>query len=263
MGNTVLIIVQLFVLESLLSVDNATALAAMVKHLPEKQQKRALRYGLAGAYAFRFGCLFAASYLLRYQWLKIAGGLYLIKLTYKFFKNRSADETDIEGMAKGFWATVIAVEVLDFCLSIDNIFAAVALTDSIVLIMIGVGIGILSMRFIAFKFVKLIQLYPSLEGSAFIVIAILGIKLILSGCVHYMPSMAGVGKMLDAHWFDFAFTGVMLVVFLFPIIFKRSEIVIVDNTDNSFVPISQKMKEQIEGRIHRKGQNDDVKITDI
>jgi len=44
----------LVVLEGLLSADNALVLAVMVKHLPEEKRKKALFYGLIGAYVFRF-----------------------------------------------------------------------------------------------------------------------------------------------------------------------------------------------------------------
>src|SRR5689334_25351224 len=44
----------LVILEGLLSADNALVLAVMVKHLPPEKRKKALFYGLLGAYIFRF-----------------------------------------------------------------------------------------------------------------------------------------------------------------------------------------------------------------
>ena len=44
----------LVIMEGLLSADNALVLAVMVRHLPFKQRKKALFYGLLGAYLFRF-----------------------------------------------------------------------------------------------------------------------------------------------------------------------------------------------------------------
>ena len=41
-------------LEGLLAADNAVVMAVMVKHLPKDQQKKALFYGLLGAFVFRF-----------------------------------------------------------------------------------------------------------------------------------------------------------------------------------------------------------------
>ncbi len=66
---------NLVIIESLLSVDNATVLATMVSDLPPAQRSKALRYGILGAYLFRILCLVFASYLIRFWYLKPLGGL--------------------------------------------------------------------------------------------------------------------------------------------------------------------------------------------
>ena len=48
------LISTLIIIEGLLSADNALVLAVLVKHLPNKQRKRALMYGMLGAYFFDF-----------------------------------------------------------------------------------------------------------------------------------------------------------------------------------------------------------------
>ena len=50
--STLLIIGNLILIESLLSVDNAAVLATMVMKLPPEDRKRALRFGIIGAYVF-------------------------------------------------------------------------------------------------------------------------------------------------------------------------------------------------------------------
>ena len=188
------IILNLILIESLLSVDNAAVLATMVMDLPKEQRGRALKYGILGAYVFRGLCLIFASYLVKFAWLKAAGGLYLLYLVFVFFSKKKDIEDD--GVSKNekkiysktvnvfgvFWSTVILVEIMDLAFSIDNVFAAVAYTKNIYLIIIGVFIGILAMRFIAQAFVRLIEKFPFLEASAFVVIALLGLKLVLSFC---------------------------------------------------------------------------------
>lgn len=228
----VLIIINLFILESLLSVDNAAVLAVMVSKLPPNQRNKALRYGLIGAYVFRGLCLFLASWLVKVVWLKILGGLYLLYLVYGHFSNKVEtieEEKDPEsnGIFKffknkigTFWSTVILVEVMDLAFSIDNVFAAVALSNNFWVIMIGVAIGILSMRFVAGWFVKLIEKYPSLNISAFIVIALLGLKLIISGIVDYIPSMSHIKEIIESHVTDIIFSSCMMLIFFVPLIFK-------------------------------------------
>jgi YkoY family integral membrane protein len=220
--HVVLVILNLIIIESLLSVDNASALAAMVQHLPDGQRQKALRYGLVGAYVFRGACLLAASWLIKILWLKIAGGLYLLYLAYKHFYQGDGDEAT-KTSNKGFWATVISVEILDLSLSIDNIFAAVALSKEFWVVMVGVGIGILAMRFVAGWFVNLIEKYPSLTNSAFIVIALLGFKLILGGIVDYVPSWITLKNIIESHIFDLAFSVCMMIIFFYPLAFNKKK----------------------------------------
>ncbi len=58
--------------------DNALVLAIMVKHLPEEKRKKALFYGLAGAFIFRFGSLFIISFLVDVWQVQALGAIYLM-----------------------------------------------------------------------------------------------------------------------------------------------------------------------------------------
>ena len=75
-----LIFLNIFLLEVILSIDNAAVLATMVKRLPKEQQNKALTYGLVGAYVFRGLALLFASLLIKIIWLKVVGGIYLMYL---------------------------------------------------------------------------------------------------------------------------------------------------------------------------------------
>lgn len=234
---TLIIIANLFVLESLLSVDNAAVLAVMVKDLPDSQKKKALRYGLAGAYIFRGLCLLISSYLVSMWGLKILGGLYLVYLTYGHFT--SSNDTIEYALPTGnskifqfaskvgltpFWATVVLVEIMDLAFSIDNVFAAVALSPNFYVIMTGVAIGMLAMRVVAGWFVTLIEKYPSLNDSAFIVIGILGLKLILGGSADGFPEyLITVKTLLDLHTFDLVFSAVMMLIFFIPLLISHRQ----------------------------------------
>lgn len=234
MASTLLIIFNLFLLESLLSVDNAAVLAIMVKDLPQKDQPHALRYGLLGAFVFRGLSLLAVSWLVTILWLKIAGGLYLLYLVYGHFtpKNDTLEEATPANNSRIFkwavkiglnrlWATIILVEIMDMAFSIDNIFAAVAMTDKIYLILMGVFIGIVAMRFVATWFAILIAKFPSLERSAFIVIFLLGLKLIAAGILDYFPEYDVMNAFIKSHVFDFSFSAGMMAVFFLPLLFKK------------------------------------------
>lgn len=221
--SAVLIIINLILLEGLLSVDNAAVLAVMVSHLPEGQRQKALKYGIIGAYVFRGICLVIASWLIQVIWLKIAGGLYLLYLAIKGLKEQSEEEATVKkksGLFKTFWGTVFMVEIMDIAFSIDNVFAAVAMDDRLWVVCVGVFIGILTMRFVAGKFVILMSKYPSLAKSAYIVILLLGIKLIISGALHYFDNSFAhyLEKIIESHIFDLVFSLVMMLIFFVPLI---------------------------------------------
>ena len=85
----------LVILEGLLSADNALVLAVMILGLRRPDQKKALKYGLVGAFAFRITATLLATYLLKIGWVKLLGGLYLLYLTYKhFFASGSAGRAE-------------------------------------------------------------------------------------------------------------------------------------------------------------------------
>ena len=229
--NSLIIIFNLILIESLLSVDNAAVLATMVLDLPKSQRARALRYGIIGAYAFRGLCLLFASWLIKIWWLKPLGGIYLLYLCWDFFRRKSApDQADAKlikeenwfykttiGIVGSFWATVISVEIMDLAFSLDNVFAVVAFTDNIYLICIGVFIGILAMRFVAQWFVQLLERFPFLETSAFLVIGILGVKLILSIPDHFNPE-ARWAKMIESEATDLFISALTAGLFFIPIL---------------------------------------------
>ncbi|MBV8327994.1 TerC family protein [Chryseobacterium sp.] len=229
------IVANLILIESLLSVDNAAVLATIVMDLPEHQRKRALKYGILGAYIFRGLALIFASVLISVWWLKPLGGIYLLYISLDWFikkiKNKGQEDDQEEnpdkesswlyrnsiGLLGQFWATVALVEVMDLAFSIDNVFAAVAFSDNLLLITLGVFIGILAMRFIAQWFVRLMQQFPFLETAAFIVIAVLGIKLSLSLYEHFYPASA-FARFLGGHTMEILVSTFTVLLFLVPVI---------------------------------------------
>ena len=79
------IILSLIIIEGLLSVDNALAIAAMANHLPEKQKYLALKFGIIGAYLFRGICLYFAAEIIEHPSLKLCGAAYLVYLMSEHF----------------------------------------------------------------------------------------------------------------------------------------------------------------------------------
>jgi len=198
------VLLILIVLEGLLAADNALVLALMVKHLPEKERKRALFYGLAGAFVLRLGSLFVISLLVDFWWIQGLGAVYLLFMSIKhlYDKTRAPKPGDLEKGRKGsgFWMTVLKVEFADLAFAIDSILAAIALAVALpatglgkigsldsgqfFVVFAGGMIGLIIMRFAANIFVELLNKRPGLEIAAFLIVGWVGVKLGLMTIAH-------------------------------------------------------------------------------
>jgi len=195
-------VLTLVFLEGLLSADNALVLAVMVRHLPRAQQKKALRYGIWGAFLFRFIAVVLATTILDYWQFEVIGGVYLLYLAvaHLAFGEHDPDPEAKARPGRGFWGTVIGVELADIAFSIDSILAAVALADEMPIhlhdvtfgpfsvkdwtIYAGGVLGIVAMRYVAGSFLVLLDRFRGLAAGAYILVGWIGVKLIGSGFHH-------------------------------------------------------------------------------
>jgi tellurite resistance protein TerC len=147
------------------------------------QRSAALKVGLLGAYVGRGLMLVLANFVIHNPYLKILGAAYLIKLAFNNLGEPEAGEEDqirakrVEG--KGFWRVVVAVELADLAFSLDNVVAVVALSSNLYIVMFGVFIGILTMRFAAGIFTWMILREPILKPAAYLVVFNIGAELLL------------------------------------------------------------------------------------
>jgi YkoY family integral membrane protein len=204
----------LVVLEGLLSADNALVLAILVLGLPRRQQRKALRYGILGAFFFRIVATLLAVHLIAVSWVKLVGAAYLLYLSWKhFFGEAGVEErrgirpaTPWLGLS-AFWATVVKVELTDIVFAVDSILVAVAMSNKTWVIITGGILGIIAMRLVIGQLLTLVRRYPTLVDAAFIIIAWVGIKLLIEyfhviGYIHFQ-----VNK-----WFSFGVIGVIFLV---------------------------------------------------
>jgi tellurite resistance protein TerC len=201
------ILVQLIFLECILSLDNAAVMGAMVAHLPQdqttpwpaklrrafgwsdrllgSQRAAALKVGLFGAYTGRILMLALASMVVNLIWVHVLGALYLLYLGGAHFAERyqeeraAAQHRPLTQHKKGFWGVVLALNLADMAFSLDNVVAAIALSNRLWIVIFGVGIGIVIIRFGAALFSRLIEWEPALEHAAYLLLIAIGAELLL------------------------------------------------------------------------------------
>jgi YkoY family integral membrane protein len=184
----------LVVLEGVLSIDNAVVLGVLAGRLEKKQRGRALSYGLIGALVMRLVAVAFAAYLLNWSILKLIGGAYLIWTASRFFlarPRRGARAKELSG-EHHFWQAVAEIELTDLVFAVDSILAAVALVGpapehhppellhpKLWVIVTGGMLGVILMRFAAAIFIKLLEKFPGMQQSAYLLVLLIGLKLIV------------------------------------------------------------------------------------
>ena len=194
-------------LEGILSADNALVMAVIAKDLPVDQKKKAINYGIIGAFVFRFAALFAISFIANVWQVQAIGAAYLIYLGLKHiigsrFSSKDGDkdgETKVSG-GNGFWPTVAKIGLADLAFAVDSILAAVALAivlpettlphiggmdggQFIIVVIAGIA-GLVLIKFAANWFVALLDERPGLETTAYAIVAWVGVKLAVITLAH-------------------------------------------------------------------------------
>ncbi|HEX7088196.1 MAG TPA: hypothetical protein VF198_17690 [Vicinamibacterales bacterium] len=222
----------LVLLEGLLSADNAMVLAVLVLGLPRHQQRKALRYGIFGAFAFRILATMFAAYMIQLRIVQLIGGLYLLWLPYNhFFRGASAEERRQPVQARpwlgmsAFWATVVKVELTDIVFAIDSILVAVAMSNKLWVIITGGILGIIAMRMVIGQLLAIVRKYPALVDGAFVIIAWVGIKLL----VEYAHSL-GLIHFLIPKWLSL---GLIVVIFAVALWYARRHPSVAEDEEGS------------------------------
>jgi len=217
-----LTVLLLVALEGLLSADNAMVLAVLVLGLPKQDQRKALRYGIAGAFAFRTLATVFAIHMIRLSVVKLLGALYLLWLPYRhFFGGRDAQHRRDIPKAKSWlglsplWATVVKVELTDIVFALDSILAAVGLSSELWVVLSGGILGIIMMRLVIGQLLVIVQRYPLLVDGAFVIIAWVGIKLV----IEFLHSV----ELLAFEIPKWASLGLVVVIFAVSLLLARLE----------------------------------------
>jgi YkoY family integral membrane protein len=192
----------------------------MILGLPRRDQKKALRYGLLGAFAFRILATLLATYLIRIEWVKVLGGLYLLYLSYQhFFQSGGAQQRGRPKPAQpwcglsALWGTVVKVELVNIAFSVDSILVAVAMSTKTWVVLCGGLLGIVAIRVVIGQLLAIVRKYPAIVDGAFIIIAWVGLKLLLE----YLKA-AGVVDLHINKWFSF---GLIAAIFVASYLYAR------------------------------------------
>ncbi|BFH61452.1 TerC family protein [Paenibacillus azoreducens] len=155
------LLVQILMINLVLSGDNAVVIALASKNLPPKQRKLAVWWGALGAVVLRCILTFMAVILLKIPFVQAAGGALLFWIAFKLLAD---DKDDIRvDQSASIWKAVRSILAADFIMSLDNVLALAGVADGdLALIAIGIAISIPIVVFGSNLIVGLLHRFPVL-----------------------------------------------------------------------------------------------------
>lgn len=183
----------LLLLETVLSTDNALALASLVRRLAtEPEQQRLLNWGMATAIGLRLLAVPAAGVLLRHPLVRVLGGGYLVWLALAHFRGElqapNTPEREAEpragmvasGRRQPSWiARVLLLALTNLAFSLDSICAALALTDHLPLVMLAGTAGVVVLRGVTALMVSWMQRFANLANAGYLTVLVVGLRLMV------------------------------------------------------------------------------------
>lgn len=186
---------SLLLLETVLSADNALALASLVRPLEtEAQRQRLLNWGLATAIVLRLGAVAGAGVVLHQPLARLLGGAYLVWLALGHFRAECQNEdllnqgrhleghpmeSALLGRASGEIGMVVLLALTNLAFSLDSICAAMALTDNLPLVMVAGTVGIVVLRGVAGWVLGWMEHFPNLANAGYLTVLAVGLRLVV------------------------------------------------------------------------------------
>ncbi|MFG1209231.1 YjbE family putative metal transport protein [Xanthobacter flavus] len=172
---------KIFLIDILLSGDNALLIALACRSLPAEQVRKAVVLGAAGAVFFRLVIAALAGTLMAIPLLKIGGGLLLavisINLLAGEYRRRREGEQPVDldpslGQGGGLLGAALVILIADAIMSLDNVVALAAVSEGHLSLLVG-GV-LLSVPLIFFGSFVMAEAMKHIPALTFIGTAFLG-----------------------------------------------------------------------------------------
>ena len=185
MTEQIIIFFQIVLIDLVLAGDNAIIIGMVASQFDHRLRKKIIFWGIAVAIVLRIIFTIITSYLLQINGLRTIGGLLLLYIAYKLYKdvikNQSEKEEIIKTDNSSFFKAMITVIIADFSMSLDNILGvAGAAKQHYILLVFGLILSILLMATAANIIAKWIKKYKWIGWLGLFAILIVAIELIYS-----------------------------------------------------------------------------------
>ena len=183
MNEQIIIFFQIIFIDLVLAGDNAIIIGMVASQFPPEQRKKIIFWGIGGAVILRIILTLLTAYLLQINGIRLIGGLALLYICYKLYKDVIAkssihkDKISVGNSTfiKAIWTVLIA----DFTMSLDNVLGvAGAAKNHYWLLIFGLALSIVLMATAATLISGWIKKYSWIGWVGLIAILVVAIELI-------------------------------------------------------------------------------------
>lgn len=178
-------LLNIILIDIVMSGDNAILIGMATRKLQGAERKKAIFFGISLATILRIVLAFFAVFLLSLVGVKFAGGLLLLYVVWKFYRELRApshEEHHIDAKKAGLMAVIWTILIADFSMSLDNVLAvAGAAHENVAALGIGLVFSIILMAFASNLIARYLDRYPQIQWVGLFVILFVAVEMILSG----------------------------------------------------------------------------------
>ena len=182
MTEQLIILIEIILIDLVLAGDNAIIIGMVASKFDSSEKNKIIFWGIGGAVILRIFFTFIAAYLLQITGLRLIGGILLLYICYKLYRDviqNKIEEKNLEIDNSNFKKAILTVILADVTMSLDNVLGvAGAAKDHYTLLAFGLGLSILLMAFAANYTAKLIKKYSWISWIGLLAILIVAIELI-------------------------------------------------------------------------------------
>ena len=181
----IIIFFQIVFIDLVLAGDNAIIIGMVASQFDHNLRKKIIFWGIGAAIVLRIIFTLIAAYLLQINGLKFIGGLLLLYIAYKLYKdvikNEISDQPKIKTGNSNFFKAIITVIIADVSMSLDNVLGvAGAAKDHYILLVFGLILSIILMATVANIISKWIKKYKWIGWLGILAVLVVAVELIYS-----------------------------------------------------------------------------------
>ena len=191
MAEQIIIFFQIILIDLVLAGDNAIIIGMVASQFDNNLRKKIIFWGIGAAIILRIIFTLIAAYLLQINGLKFIGGLLLIYIAYKLYKdvikNKISNDKKINANKSTFFKAILTVIIADVSMSVDNVLAvAGAAKNHYVLLVFGLTLSIILMATVANIISKWIKEYKWIGWLGLVAIVVVAVELIYSDLMLFL-----------------------------------------------------------------------------